>query len=144
MDPLSNKYWKSPLHRYYYLSRFYYNTLSMIFYVLWILWNFALNWPITNCKLGWTGPSPIAFLWLNALAYFPQIPSILSDFVRSAFSSCTNHLWNAKPKEMQSQTNSCKMRSFLSFFIKLALWLLTFLSAITCVLIIWMKCASPF
>ncbi len=66
-----------------------------------------INWPSTNCL-------PLAIgrtLWqifLNSSSF------ILSDLkcYRSAFSSFTNHLWNAKPKDQPKKSSKENMLFF--------------------------------
>jgi hypothetical protein len=55
--------------------------------------------------VGWTGPSPSTSLSSITLAVLSQFFSILSDLKchRSIFSSITNHLSNAKPKEAKKE-----------------------------------------
>jgi len=69
-------------------------------------------WSSLLMLLGQTSPSPIACLWPNISADVFQFFSLLSDLkcYRSAFSSFTNHFWNAKPKDQP--TTSSKENTF--------------------------------
>ncbi len=87
---------------------------------------------VRSCAgLGWTGPSLITCLWPNTLADLSQFFSILSDLkcYRSAFSSSTNHLSNAKhkdqPKKSRKENKLVEIAKHV-FFLIFNLWLLNF------------------
>ncbi len=75
-----------------------------------------------RCKVGYIRLSLNISLLFDTLTNLFQFFSILSDLkcCRNTFSSCTNHLWNAKPRSSQKRAikKICffKLQNTFSFF----------------------------